>query len=124
MSEIKFACPTCNQHIACEVTYADMVIVCPSCGGTMVVPILSEACAAHPNLVLVASLPVPKQKFRSRVPTLEPWTEKDWVKHYTTITGERPDTSSDRVLRLLILIVSLPVIGLGVLFIGCTAGCR
>ncbi len=183
MSEIKFACPTCNQHIACDVTYADMMIICPACGGPMVVPILSAACAAHPDLVLVAALPAPRQKFHSRVPSSEPWTEKKWDKHFTETTGEKPNhvprwavcslgtiiltallvafqagtvavivavvvgtilsaflVAKDRppaaevgalagvmgtaVATMFLLVISLPIIGFTVVFIGCTGGCR
>ena len=43
MSEIKFACPHCSQHVACDRDYADMCVVCPSCGKPMEVPRLSAA---------------------------------------------------------------------------------
>lgn len=122
MSEIKFACPHCAQHVACDSDYADMCIVCPGCGKPMVVPILSAMDAAHPNLCLVAATPVPRQKFRSRIPTLNLWTEEDWAEHYEATTGESPR----RVplwQSVVIVIVLSPFIGLGILFLGCTA-CR
>jgi DNA-directed RNA polymerase subunit RPC12/RpoP len=38
MSDLKFACPTCQQHIQADQGYAGMQISCPSCGGKMLVP--------------------------------------------------------------------------------------
>lgn len=38
MSDLKFACPNCQQHIQCEEGYAGMQIACPACHSNMVVP--------------------------------------------------------------------------------------
>ncbi len=38
MSEIKFACPACGQHLACESTNAGQQIPCPTCQATVTVP--------------------------------------------------------------------------------------
>src|SRR5438046_2616099 len=38
MSDIKFACPTCQQHIQCEDGYAGREIACPTCNSKMIVP--------------------------------------------------------------------------------------
>src|SRR5262245_21966713 len=38
MSDIKFACPQCHQHIQCEPAYAGMEIGCPTCSTRIVVP--------------------------------------------------------------------------------------
>jgi DNA-directed RNA polymerase subunit RPC12/RpoP len=38
MSEIKFSCPHCEQHIQCETAYQGTEINCPSCGYRFVVP--------------------------------------------------------------------------------------
>ena len=43
MSDIKFACPQCQQHIQAEAGYSGMEIACPSCGGRMLVPQLATA---------------------------------------------------------------------------------
>lgn len=88
MSEVKFACPHCSQRIACDGDYADMCIVCPACGKPMVVPILSATDAAHPDICLVATTLTRKQKFRSRIPMLDPWTEEDWEEHASALAGE------------------------------------
>jgi hypothetical protein len=120
MSEIKFACPHCAQHIACDSNYADMCIVCPGCGKPMVVPILSATNAAHPDLCLVAATPAPRQKFQSHVPMLDPWTEEDWAEHYRNVTGESPRQTPRWVVAVLLALLS-PFIGLGILFVGCSA---
>jgi hypothetical protein len=38
MSEIKFACPACQQHISADQGYAGMEINCPACSARMIVP--------------------------------------------------------------------------------------
>jgi hypothetical protein len=82
MSEIKFACPHCGQHIACDRDYVDMSIVCPSCGQPMDVPRLSATEASHPELLVVASAPRPKRQVSSRIPTIDLWTEAEWDERY------------------------------------------
>ena len=122
MNEIKFACPHCSQHIACNSDYADMCIVCPSCGKPMTVPVLTASGTAHPEMCVVASLPAPRQRFRSRVPILDPWTEEDWAEHYRNVTGESPNQAPRWLVVALFALLS-PFIGLGLLFIGCSS-CR
>src|SRR5512137_2248189 len=82
MSEIKFACPHCGQHIACDRDYVDMCIVCPTCGKPMEVPRLSAAEASHPDMCVVASIPQPRQRFISRIPTIDLWKEEEWEERY------------------------------------------
>ena len=82
MSEIKFACPHCAQHIACDRDYADMCIVCPTCGQPMEVPRLSAAEPSHPDMCVMASIPRPKQRFTSRIPTIDLWKENEWEERY------------------------------------------
>lgn len=81
MSEIKFACPQCQQHIACDGDYADMCIVCPACCQPMVVPILSATDPAHPAMCVVASVPSPRRRITSRLPALDLWTREQWEEH-------------------------------------------
>lgn len=38
MSDIRFACPRCQQHIQAETNYAGVEIACPSCHARMIVP--------------------------------------------------------------------------------------
>jgi hypothetical protein len=88
MNEIKFACPQCQQHIACSEEYADMIIVCPDCSQPMVVPVLTARQAARTEMCMVASKPTSKRTIQSRVPQLAPWTERDWEDNFQAVTGE------------------------------------
>jgi hypothetical protein len=81
MMEIKFACPHCRQHIACDANYVDMCIVCPTCGRPMVVPLLSTGEVSHPEICVVASAPAPKRRLSSRIPTLDMWRADEWEEH-------------------------------------------
>ncbi len=38
MNEIKFACPSCGQHIQCDEAYVGRKIVCPMCRAEIAVP--------------------------------------------------------------------------------------
>lgn len=93
MSEIKFACPHCSQHITCDGGYGDLSIECPSCGGTMVVPRLSAVDSTHTGMVIVASTPSPSPRVARQIPTLEPWSEGKWAEHYRDVTGEVLESS-------------------------------
>jgi hypothetical protein len=53
MSEFKFACPVCGQHITCDSRSSGTQMECPTCFRKLVVPQASKA--GSPNLVLTAS---------------------------------------------------------------------
>jgi hypothetical protein len=177
MSEIRFACPHCGQHITCDRDYADISILCPACDQPMDVPRLSAAEASHPDMCVVASTPKPKQRFSSRIPTIGLWTEAEWEERYraaatppqqtpvwlvlamaTVIAavllkailspswaillcvlagtglscffvskGQRiPGASAaypeigSAIARIFLVLLAIPVVAIGVLFIGCT----
>jgi len=90
MSEIKFACPHCQQHIACDAGYVDMCIVCPSCGKPMVVPVLTASEGTHTGTCIVASIPTPRRKLQSRIPQLDVWTEKEWDEQPALASEQTP----------------------------------
>jgi hypothetical protein len=92
MKEIKFACPGCGQHIACDRDYADMCIVCPACNQPMEVPRLITSEAVHSEACIVASIPTPKQRFASRIPTIDLWTENEWDERYRAANTEPQQT--------------------------------
>jgi DNA-directed RNA polymerase subunit RPC12/RpoP len=46
MSEFKFNCPQCKQHIACDTTYVGSQINCPACRQAIMVPPLPPMVAA------------------------------------------------------------------------------
>jgi hypothetical protein len=84
MSEIKFACPHCSQHIACDGDYADAPIECPACGEPMIVPRLT----AHPSgslPLVVASTPPPARPWKAQIPNY--WTEAQWERHEREHSG-------------------------------------
>ena len=78
--ELKFACPHCNQHIACDTSYVGLAIDCPSCGKAMVVPRLTGAEAAHGGMVLVASTSRPAAPVLPAPPVVKAWTEGEWAR--------------------------------------------
>jgi DNA-directed RNA polymerase subunit RPC12/RpoP len=38
LPEFTFSCPSCGQHISCNVTYSGKQVTCPSCNGHILVP--------------------------------------------------------------------------------------
>jgi len=48
MSEIKFSCPICAQHISCDAQWAGMQIKCPACEKEILIPVPPSAPAATP----------------------------------------------------------------------------
>jgi hypothetical protein len=48
MSEIKFSCPNCQQHLQAEAGYAGLQIDCPACNAAMIVPQPAFAAAPAP----------------------------------------------------------------------------
>jgi hypothetical protein len=90
MSDIKFACPDCSQHIVCDDAWCGNAINCPGCGSAFLVPRLAAfapPAAGH----LTLSLPVGSKAKAPTVPrALNFWTEADWESHASGITGRKP----------------------------------
>lgn len=63
MSEIKFACPYCSQHIICDDAFCDERIQCPGCGKELFVPTLA-AFIPLPAGNLALELPVASKERR------------------------------------------------------------
>ena len=58
MSDFKFSCPSCGQHIVCDTSNVGMSIACPGCQTTLTVPApppAAAAPAAPPGLSIAAS---------------------------------------------------------------------
>jgi hypothetical protein len=53
MSEFKFACPVCGQHITCDARTSGSQMECPTCFRKLTVP--QPPATGSPNLVLTAS---------------------------------------------------------------------
>jgi hypothetical protein len=69
MSDLKFTCPSCGQHIRCDVDYAGERIPCPSCASVVRVPV--DAPVVTPAPVPAAIPPAPQAPGMAVVPTLE-----------------------------------------------------
>jgi DNA-directed RNA polymerase subunit RPC12/RpoP len=101
MSEIKFACPHCSQHIACDEDYANAQIKCPGCGKPMTVPRLTPHQAGSFPLV-VASSPPPPRPWKNRPPQV--WTEVEWEQQVEKTCGR------NHLSPLAMALIFLPVI--------------
>jgi hypothetical protein len=78
MSEIKFACPHCSQHIACEDMYCGERISCPGCEKELLVPQRSAFIPLQSGNITMA-LPVAfKERPQTRAVGLDLWSEKEW----------------------------------------------
>jgi len=73
MSDVRFACPFCTQHIACDRSFSGAPIDCPSCGRRIVVPQPIAAYEMRPGI------PVARPAAKSS--DLGLWTEDAWREH-------------------------------------------
>src|SRR6266550_4943908 len=88
MTEIKFACPHCSQHIACDEGYCGYQIRCPSCEGGLIVPRLAAfgfGAATNLSLALPVATPVPRQAAATL--SRAAWSEKEWDRHVSESGG-------------------------------------
>lgn len=80
MSEFKFACPVCGQHITCDSGSAGSQMDCPTCFRKLVVPQAASAGATH--LVLTAaevqSRPIPVPGGSAAAPVVKPQKYSWW----------------------------------------------
>lgn len=95
MSEFKFACPVCGQHITCDSASSGTQMDCPTCFRKLIVPQAKSAGAT--NLVLTAAL------VQSRPATS--------VSSQTDIIAARPSASKKTPVAALAL--ALLVVGAG-----------
>jgi hypothetical protein len=72
MSDIKFACPNCQQHIQAEAGYAGMQIACPACHAGMIVPGQAPAPARVPAFSVGAPPPPVPALAPAHAPTPAP----------------------------------------------------
>jgi hypothetical protein len=47
MSELKFACPHCEQHLACDEQFSGRQIQCPGCNHIIHIPAVPGKTAQH-----------------------------------------------------------------------------
>ena len=69
MSDLKFTCPSCAQHIQCDQDYANERIPCPSCGTVVRVPVDAPIVTKAP--IPAAVPPTTPKGGTPAVPTLE-----------------------------------------------------
>ena len=130
MNEIKFACPHCGQHIACDEGYCGYQIACPACEGAMIAPKLAAFGYGAPSklsLALPVATPVPRA-------SAAPGIARNWQarsKADPRRQALREEKIPDLVLGFLrtVVIVILAfagaaVIALGILFAGCAISSR
>ena len=91
MSDVKFSCPYCNQHIVCDAAYCRNPISCPACDKLVYVPPVYAFTQGAPGK-LELTLPVGGKSGAqaSHQASLEPWTEEAWEKHAGKVSGEAP----------------------------------
>jgi hypothetical protein len=102
MRDIKFACPHCSQHIACDEAYCGYQIRCPACAGGLIVPRLAAfgfGSATNLSLALPVGTPVPRQAAATLPATT--WSEKEWDRH----VAETMDSSASTAWGGTILLV-------------------
>jgi hypothetical protein len=118
MSEFKFSCPNCGQHIAADEGWSGASIQCPKCASPIVVPRLAVAApvaappapmapaAAAPPRVVLASPPQPPAphvhlKAASPAPPAPPVPPKT--------AGSAPPFSALAIVSLVLALVILPL---------------
>jgi hypothetical protein len=102
MREIKFACPHCSQHIACDEAYCAYQIRCPACEGGMIVPRLAAfgfGAGTNLSLALPVATPVPRQAAVTL--SRAAWSEKEWDRH----VAEKEGLSASQAWRGTILLL-------------------
>jgi hypothetical protein len=71
MSEFKYACPVCGQHIKCDSSQCGTVMDCPTCFQKIIAP--QAASHSDSKIILtgqkIASFAAPSQQYSTRVPS-------------------------------------------------------
>ena len=105
MTEIKFACPHCQQHIACDAGYCRYQIRCPACEGGLIVPRLAAfgfGAAENLSLALPIATPVPRQASGGVSGSPAAWSEKEWNRHVAETEGLSPSEAWGGTILLLL----------------------
>ena len=93
MSEFKFSCPNCSQHIQCEELCSGRQINCPACQKPLVVPSLGPPApeVTLPPIPPAPPLQVTRRTSGKRVKYLRyedvPWYRQSTLNHIFAITG-------------------------------------
>jgi hypothetical protein len=101
MSEIKFACPHCSQHIVCDDIYCGERIDCPGCERALFIPLPANFIPLKADNMTL-ELPVAlKERRYPRSAGLDLWTEEKWEQH----ASEHGVIQKSRLLPLWILLL-------------------
>ena len=73
MSDIRFACPFCTQHIACDRSFSGSDIDCPACGARITVP--------RPVVIVDKRAPISVAFPAPHSTDLGLWSEEAWNAH-------------------------------------------
>ena len=115
MSDLKFTCPSCGQHVRCDQSYAGERIPCPSCAAVIRVPVdapvvpdepMPEAVPPTPLAGGAPSVPTLEDNFASEapLPTAPPLTERE--KQIAAARAEHPVLAMPQVKPRLSYILS------------------
>ena len=88
MSEFKFSCPQCGQHILCDAQWSGREINCPACQQTLVVPSLAPP-AIEVRTTTGPRIPQKPSGKRVKYYRYEdvPWYRRSTLNHVFAITG-------------------------------------
>jgi len=106
-NDIKFGCPYCQQHIACDAGYRDFTIDCPACGNSLVVPHLTPSDPAHPAMVIVASSPAPARPEPAVVPLANLRSAQEWAQRSRQLAFAAEKTAPHWVLSFMGMLILL-----------------
>jgi hypothetical protein len=108
VNEIKFACPYCQQHIACDAGYRDFTIDCPACGNSMVVPHLQPSDPGHPVMLVVASASSPSRSEPAPIPLSSLRAAQEWAQRSRVLAQAAAEkTAPHWVLSFLAMLIVL-----------------
>jgi hypothetical protein len=85
MSEIKFACPHCSQHIACGDIYCGEQVSCPGCAKELFVPQLAAFIPLQAGNMTISRPVAFKERPPGRAAGFDLWAEKDWDHNATEL---------------------------------------
>ena len=95
MSDFKFSCPQCQQHIRCDALYAGNQITCPSCRNAIIVPQPPRVVDAPMAPAVAPPLPPPRVAAPPSMPPPVPAMPAPRV-----LAERAPKRGSSRVLKV------------------------
>src|SRR4051794_33910466 len=99
--DIKFACPSCLQHITCDGAYGGCTVDCPACGNNLIVPHLLATNPSHPAMTVLTSAPAPTRPEPRPMPSPEVWSAPEWAQQVKLARQTSAQTAPHWVLSVL-----------------------